>query len=128
MQDATDPNNVLFKCDFCLSPWTDDLAMVEGHRGSIICGRCLSVAYAELVHLKSGRPVQPEEKCILCLEESRPDPHWESPVEAGLLACRRCVKQSAGVLHKDRDVPWTKPPDPNLVDPDPQLADADPPS
>lgn len=109
MQDTTDPNNVIFRCDFCLSRWADDLAMVEGHRGSIICGRCLSVAYAELVHLRSGRPVQPEEKCILCLEEQRNDPHWESPGQSGTLACKRCVKQSAGVLHKDRDIAWSKP-------------------
>lgn len=109
MQDESDPNTVVFRCDFCQSPWADDLAMVEGHRGSIICGRCLSVAFAELVHLRSGRPVQPEEKCVLCLEEDRLDTHWESPSHPEVLACKRCVKQSAGVLHKDRDMAWTKP-------------------
>ncbi len=109
MQDTNAQGNDFFKCDFCLSPWSEDLAMVEGHRGSIICGRCLSVAYAELVHLHSGRPCQPEEKCILCLEEQRTDLHWESPLQTGVLACKRCVKQSAGVLHKDKDIPWTKP-------------------
>ena len=49
---------------------------------------------------------------MLCLEEGRADPHWESPTQDGVLACRRCVKQSAGVLHKDKDIDWTKPPDP----------------
>lgn len=118
MQDETDPNSVVFRCDFCRSAWSEGLAMVEGHRGAIICGRCLSVAYAELVHLRSGRPAQPGEKCVLCLEEERPDPHWESPTEDGVLACRRCVKQSAGVLHKDRDMAWTKPQAPDADAPE----------
>lgn len=109
MQDESAEGAAVFKCDFCLSPWSEDLAMVEGHRGSIICGRCLSVAYAELIHLKSDRMVQPGEKCLLCLEEERPEPHWESPTREGVLACKRCIKQSAGVLHKDRDIAWSKP-------------------
>ena len=112
MQDTGPDGVITFRCDFCRSAWHENLAMVEGHRGSIICGRCLSVAYAELVHLKSGRPCQPGETCVLCLETDRPDPHWESPTHEGVLACRRCVKQSAGVLHKDRDTDWSKPPDP----------------
>lgn len=109
MQDEAAQGNAFFKCDFCLSAWDDALPMVEGHRGSLVCGRCLSVAYAELVHLGSGRPCQPGEQCVLCLEPDRADTHWESPARPGVLACKRCVKQSAGVLHKDKDIPWAKP-------------------
>lgn len=109
MQDHDAQGADIFKCDFCAAPWAEDLAMVEGHRGSIVCGRCLSVAYAELVHLGSGRPAMPGETCVLCLETERPEPHWESPARPGVLACLRCVKQSAGVLHKDRDTAWSKP-------------------
>lgn len=116
MQDHGPDGSVTFRCDFCLAAWDGALPMVEGHRGSIVCGRCLSVAYAELVHLRSGRPCQPGEVCVLCLEEGRPETHWESPSRAGVLACRRCVKQSAGVLHKDRDTAWTKPPAPEGAD------------
>lgn len=112
MQDEGPDGVITFRCDFCRSAWDEDLPMVEGHRGSIICGRCLSVAYAELVHLGSDRPCQSGEKCVLCLEEGRPDAHWESPGIAGVLACKRCVKQSAGVMHKDKDTPWSKPADP----------------
>jgi|TARA_R110000782_G_scaffold19140_10_gene52336 hypothetical protein len=112
MQDTGPDGTITFRCDFCRAAWDEDLAMVEGHRGAIICGRCLSVAYAELVHLRSDRPCQPGEKCVLCLEENRPDAHWESPGTEGVLACKRCIKQAAGVLHKDKDIAWTKPPDP----------------
>lgn len=93
-------------CDFCGSSWTDDRPMVEGHRGSCICGRCLSVAYAEVVvagvgdrpePLPSGMTVSdlipgaPDlrdpahagpavEPCCLCLESGRDEPHWRSPL------------------------------------------------
>ena len=45
---TTDPDNVQMSdvlCDFCRREWTDDLPIVEGHQGSIICGFCLSTAY-----------------------------------------------------------------------------------
>ncbi len=95
-------------CDFCHKPWSMERAMVEGHRGACVCGDCLTVAYAELVLHKVGSPASPEEKCIMCREE-RDDPHWRSPMFDEALACRRCIKQAAGVLHKDRDIGWTKP-------------------
>lgn len=123
MHDEASDGEITFRCDFCRSAWDENLAMVEGHRGSIICGRCLAVAYAELVHLRSGRPCQPEEKCILCLEEQRTDLHWESPVYPGVLACKRCVKQSAGVLHKDKDIAWAKPAAPDEAGPETDTAE-----
>ncbi len=83
--------------------------MVEGHRGSLICGQCLLIGYTEVVHLKSGNPVETDEVCILCLESDRPGLHWRSPMRDEAIACMRCIKQSAGVLHKDPDFAWTKP-------------------
>lgn len=97
-----------FLCDFCGNEWTDDRPMVEGHHGSCICGRCLTVAYTQLV-VESGEGDAPGgSKCTLCLEH-REDPMWASPARDGAVACRRCVKQSAGVLQKDKDIPWSKP-------------------
>ena len=46
MQDTGPDGTITFRCDFCRSGWDERLAIVEWHRGSIICGRCLSVAYA----------------------------------------------------------------------------------
>lgn len=99
-----------FLCDFCEQPWTETRHMVEGHRGSCVCSHCLTVAYAETVLADLSDEPTPGESCALCLEQDRPDPHWRSPV-TGKLACKRCVKQSAGILHKDRDIDWSKPTD-----------------
>jgi hypothetical protein len=93
-------------CDFCGSEWTMDRPMVEGHHGSSICGPCLTVAYTELV-LNKGRNAPEGYKCVLCLEH-REDPGWQSPA-CEACVCRRCVKQSTGVMNKDKDIEWSRP-------------------
>ncbi|MBK7403524.1 MAG: hypothetical protein IPJ41_02535 [Phycisphaerales bacterium] len=70
-------------CDFCESIWTEELPMVEGHHGSCICGRCLTIAYTEVaLHDLNAAPAG--YKCTLCLEE-RPDAAWASPSARGRL-------------------------------------------
>jgi hypothetical protein len=107
---GTDPENVQMSdilCDFCRREWTEELPLVEGHQGSVICGFCLTEAYRALILKKAG--TAPEGyKCILCLE-NRPDPGWRSPEHPEAAACARCVRQCAGVLSKDTDLKWTKP-------------------
>ncbi|MEM0984566.1 MAG: hypothetical protein AAGI17_11535 [Planctomycetota bacterium] len=105
--DSMDMADIL--CDFCAQPWSDERPMVEGHRGSCICGRCLTIAWVELMETRISDDPGEGESCCLCLESDRPDPHWRSPIFEGKLACRRCVKQAAGALHKDREIEWTKP-------------------
>ncbi len=116
MQDTSAEGVDIFVCDFCAQPWREDRPMVEGHRGSLICANCLSIAYTEALHLKLGAPVGKDEKCVLCLEHGRDERHWRSPVRDEAIACLRCIKQSAGVLHKDPDIEWTKPTDPSLTE------------
>lgn len=82
--------------------------MVEGHQGSLVCGPCLTIAYAELVLHHAGTRPPPGVACRLCLEE-REGLHWQSPMHDDAFACLRCVKQSAGVLTKDPDAGWRKP-------------------
>lgn len=102
-----------FLCDFCGNVWTDDRPMVEGHHGSCVCGHCLTVAYVELGLTTRGGDSGGSEgipagtKCNLCLEV-REESMWSSPMREAYL-CKRCTKQSAGVLQKDKDIPWTKP-------------------
>lgn len=107
---GTDPLNVQMTdvlCDFCHREWSEEVPMVEGHQGAVMCGRCLTVAYRQLALLgEAGAP--DGYRCVLCLEH-RDDPGWQSPAYPDAVACRRCVKQAAGVLHKDPDYDWRKP-------------------
>jgi hypothetical protein len=103
-------------CDFCHRAWTADMPIVEGHRGAMICGTCLSIAYRQIVcdaEAGAGR----EFYCRMCREEQRDrealnrggEHGWASPVDPEAVICRRCIKLGAGVLHKDPDYDWRKP-------------------
>lgn len=96
-----------FLCDFCRRAWDGTFPLVEGHKGSLICGNCLTVAYTEVVlHNLSAAP--PGSTCTMCLEE-RNDSTWQSPMHEEAIICERCLKQAAGRLHKDEDWEWRKP-------------------
>lgn len=103
-------------CDFCRRDWTDNVAMLEGHRGSCICGNCLSTAYASVVGARTSM-APPSFTCTMCKEtdddraaEKRPsEDAWQSPAYEDAVICRRCIKLAAGVLHKDPDWDWSKP-------------------
>ena len=104
-----DPDNMEpadFLCDFCGQCWADGRPMVEGHRGSLICGPCLGVAYVEVVQ-GGARSAPGGAACTLCLE-ARDGAMWASGAREAF-ACLRCVKQSAGVLTKDPESGWRKP-------------------
>jgi hypothetical protein len=81
MHDHDAQGNEFFKCDFCRRPWADDLPMVEGHKGSLICAECLMLAYDELVNRRGphagGRTIDGAE-CALCLLQ-QPGPVWLPP-------------------------------------------------
>jgi len=105
-----------FICDFCRSHWSEDRPMVEGHKGSLICAKCLSVAYRALA-LDGAASIIPGpdrdhpwggKTCTLCLEE-RNQPGWASPMHEDTIACLRCVKQSATTLEKDAESGWKRP-------------------
>ncbi|GAB4545751.1 MAG: hypothetical protein Tsb0013_03860 [Phycisphaerales bacterium] len=108
-REGADPSNMQvqdFLCDFCGRAWNGAFPMVEGHRGSLICGNCLTVAYTEVVlHACDSAPAGAT--CTMCLEE-RDDPMWASPVREAY-SCRRCLRQGGTRLHKDPDWDWTKP-------------------
>ncbi|MGD9692509.1 MAG: hypothetical protein AB7G17_10850 [Phycisphaerales bacterium] len=97
-----------FWCDFCRRAWAEDLPMVEGHQGSLICGKCLSVAYSEVGRTEDAGSSGEGGKCVMCLEEKE-GPLWRSVMDEGKAICRRCVRQSAGMLEKDGETGWERP-------------------
>jgi hypothetical protein len=107
----TDPNGILIasSCDFCSKVWdpAGEEIMIEGHKGSLLCLKCLSAAYAAVVLHKTGDEHKGK-MCVMCLEE-RSQPQWESPVNEGKLVCLRCMKQAATALEKDPETGWTRP-------------------
>lgn len=115
---GADPNNVQMSdvlCDFCHRAWTDDVAMIEGHHGSCICGNCLTIAYTELV-MHEQNSTGDDFACTMCLETgedreamNRSEPGWRSPMYSEAAICRRCVKLAAGALTKDKESGWNKP-------------------
>lgn len=108
MHDPTQEGTpAFFICDFCRRPWSEDRPMVEGHQGSLICGPCLTVAYAELA-LNESPSIATGATCTMCLEE-RKQPAWRSPMFDEAIICLRCVKQSATTLEKDEESGWRRP-------------------
>jgi len=111
---GTDPDNVEMSdvlCDFCHSPWTADLPVIEGHQGSVICGKCVRVACLE-VGPGGGHEAHGGEsrggKCRMCLEE-REEPCWASPLDESARICLRCIEMAAEALESDPDIPWRRP-------------------
>lgn len=117
MHDPNASGTDFFVCDYCRKPWAEDRPMVEGHKGSLVCGSCLRVAYAEALLSKQGvmgqrGPVYPSAGegpwCAMCLER-RSELYWASPIHEEALICSRCIRQSATTLSRDADSGWSKP-------------------
>ena len=109
-REGTDENNLApedFLCDFCGNHWADDRPMVEGHRGSLICGKCLSVAYAVVINNNAGELVPEVVTCALCLQHQE-TPHWKGALDNAYV-CTKCIRQSAAILQKDKETGWKKP-------------------
>lgn len=96
-------------CDFCGRVWdpAGQEMMIEGHQGSLVCLRCLSAAFTDVVLLGGGFESQ-HKKCTMCLED-REQPEWQSPVRDEARICLRCIKQAATALEKDPESGWKRP-------------------
>jgi hypothetical protein len=110
---GVDPENMTaedFICDFCHNHWTETRPMVEGHRGSLICGECLRQAYFEVFVAKTGLRVPEHLSCALCLMNKFEEPHYQSTtIDTQPVACEWCIKRSAGLMERDPDANWKKP-------------------
>lgn len=108
---GADPDNMSaedFICDFCRRCWAQDRPMIEGHRGSLICGLCLAAAHTEVVLNGGGVRLPEGETCVLCLAP-KDEPHWRGRAEARPPACKTCIKRSGAMLEKDPDNNWKRP-------------------
>lgn len=106
MHDTAAEGNDFFKCDFCRKPWAEGRPMVEGHKGSLVCGSCLTLAFDEVWNRAGGEQVP--FTCRMCLEH-RDDPFWVSPAFPDAGICKRCIKQAVVMLERDSDAGWERP-------------------
>ena len=110
-----------FLCDYCGNTWSDDRPMIEGHRGSLVCAKCLSLAFDSLWNHApawdgtSPPPPVPDDQqlpegvlCMLCLEH-REEPCWHSPMMDASWICKRCTKQSVVMLERDPEFGYARP-------------------
>lgn len=97
-----------FICDFCHQTWAEDRPMVEGHKGSLICGRCVTLSHAAVIHHESGELPGDHDACTTCLMHKHGEPHWRSPATDAMI-CRECVLRSGLMLVKDPDTDWQPP-------------------
>lgn len=97
-----------FLCDFCGLCWAPERPMVEGHRGSLICGVCLAEAHRVVVLRGEGVRLSEGETCTLCLSP-KDEPHWRGPASTRPAACKVCIKRSGAILEKDAESGWTRP-------------------
>jgi hypothetical protein len=110
-----------FICDFCGSTWKPDRPMVEGHKGTLICGVCLTSACRQVLVDNAGITVPQHVACTLCLLNKSGD-YWQSATrvdvseseiviepEPGNAVCRWCIEKSAGMLEKDGEGGWKRP-------------------
>ncbi|MFG0326197.1 MAG: hypothetical protein ACF8SC_02885 [Phycisphaerales bacterium JB037] len=105
MHDNDAQGNDFFKCDYCLSGWSEDRPMVEGHRGSLICIRCLAMATREVLEGEGGVGASSGVACRLCLQTNDVR-HWQSPMEPEAYACIECIARCGQMLAKDPDIEW----------------------
>ena len=114
--DPLDMNPEDFWCDFCRRPWSEQVPFVEGHRGSCICGNCLSIAWIA-VETNDPELVRGEFFCVMSQESTADraaqnrgdDPGWSSPSGSEAVISRKMIRMAAAVLSQDPENNWQKP-------------------
>tara|TARA_R110002111_G_scaffold240531_1_gene302212 strand:- start:111 stop:479 length:369 start_codon:yes stop_codon:yes gene_type:complete len=96
---------IVISCDFCGTDWDEEIAMIEGHKGSVLCLACLTQA------LDNATPAEATYQCTLCLvgqpaELKRwlhPNPTPSPGLNVGAPLCWDCIRLAAKGFHKDPD-------------------------
>jgi hypothetical protein len=97
---------IVISCDFCGVDWDEELSMIEGHKGSVLCLACLKRA------LDEATPADDPFKGTLCLSDHPAGTkrwlHPEAKPSPGLNAdaplCWDCIRLAAKGFHKDPEI------------------------
>lgn len=93
---------IVISCDFCGTDWDEQLPMIEGHHGSVLCLECLKLGIDQAI------PSDAKYACTLCLRHNIPAslPRWSHPSHPEAVACQDCLIQAAKAFDRDPDVAW----------------------
>ena len=109
-KDGVNPEEIAMSdvlCDFCGGEWKEEVPMIEGHKGSCICGKCLKMAWNQIVVNRMDDSGS-EWTCKMCLEQ-RDEPFYQSPVHEDAHICRRCIRMGAHALRTEDPDSWDLP-------------------
>ena len=100
-------DGIVIACDFCGTDWDDQLPMIEGHRGSVICLPCLQQA------IDATAPAASAFTCTLCLQDlDAADRRWQPAGPGGspdAAICQACIEQATRAFDRDPDVDFHAP-------------------
>ena len=102
----TEDGGIVISCDFCGTDWDEQLPMIEGHRGSVLCLECLKQA------LDEAEPIDKPFEGTLCLSRKpagikawqHPAPKPSPGLNPDAQLCWDCIRLAAKGFHKDPDV------------------------
>ncbi len=111
----TENKMIVISCDFTGHDWDEHMAMIEGHRGSVLSLEALSRAVDEAGEAEANF------ECVMCKrafeagEKSwrHPDPPFPETANPHAVICWDCIRQADRTFAKDPDTDWTRkiPPD-----------------
>ncbi|MEQ9455304.1 MAG: hypothetical protein RLN76_12035 [Phycisphaeraceae bacterium] len=99
---------VVIACDFTGTDWDEEIPMIEGHHGSVICLEGLALAIDGAADQAEGF------SCTMCLREFEAgDKAWRQenpPATANphAVICWDCIQQADRSFAKDPDVAWDR--------------------
>lgn len=111
----TEPDGIVISCDFTGIDWDEEIPMIEGHRGSIICLDALVKA------VDGASEVTEEVECTMCRRKKQPPERMWQPTEShenanpAAAICWDCIQQADRSFSRDPDTEWERkiPPDEN---------------
>jgi len=99
---------VVISCDFTGTDWDEHIAMIEGHKGSVICLEGLALA------IDGAAETAENFRCTMCIRAFKaPERAWRHPepppgANPAAVICWDCIQQADRAFAKDPDTEWQR--------------------
>lgn len=106
----TENGLIIISCDFTGIDWDERVAMIEGHRGSVLSLEALARATDE------AAPAAANFECTMCRRAfeagqkawSHPDPPFPETANPHAIICWDCIEQADRTFARDPDTDWNR--------------------